>query len=77
MGKVFNNFQESVLNVSTLVTAPTPFFKNPPKTQTEYTKAEILVNNFELEGTSDNAGPRYEYTVQYKFLNKLDKILVT
>ena len=75
MGKVFDRFQENVLNISTLLTAPTPFFKNPPKIKKiGYTNAEILVDNFELERFSPTDSSRYGYTVQYKVLIKIDKI---
>ncbi|XP_063908384.1 uncharacterized protein LOC135126334 isoform X6 [Zophobas morio] len=49
--------------------APPPFFKNTLKTHIEYTKAEILVDNFELGGTPDNTSSHYEYTIQYKEAN--------
>ena len=77
MGKAFGSFLETVLNISTVLTAPIPVFKNGPKIETfGYTEAKIIVNDFELEGTSDNADSRYEYTIQYKVLNKIDKIFV-
>ncbi|XP_063908539.1 uncharacterized protein LOC135126421 [Zophobas morio] len=52
--------------------ASTPFFKNPPKIKTiGYTKAEIFVDNFELEDPSYNAGTQYKYTIQYKETNSI------